>query len=147
MLMIRLQRVGRKNDPSFRVVVGDKRNAAKSGKFLDVVGYYDARRGEPQLNIDKIKKWMEKGAQVSGTVHNLLVDAKVIDGKKINVLPKKTVPVKPAEEVKSGTAAEVEGNKERIEPVASEAKTEEVKTEEAPTVSSEEGGNTTDTVA
>lgn len=130
--MIRLQRVGRKNDPSFRVVVGDKRNAAKSGKFLDIVGSYDARRGEPQLNADKIKHWMEKGAQVSGTVNNLLVKAKVIDGKKVNVLPKKTVPAKPVEEVKEAPKAAAPAAEEKKEEVpVAEEKIEEVK-EEAP---------------
>ncbi len=46
MLTIRLQRVGRKNDPSFRVVVTDSKHGPQSGKFLEVVGAYDARQGK-----------------------------------------------------------------------------------------------------
>src|SRR3989338_1269865 len=43
MLMIRLQRVGRRNDPSFRVVITDSRNSTKSGKFIEIVGNHDTR--------------------------------------------------------------------------------------------------------
>ena len=46
------------------------------------------------LKIDRIQHWLSMGAQASGTVHNLLVSHKVIDAKKVNVLPKKTAPVK-----------------------------------------------------
>ena len=93
MLKIRLQRVGRKHDPSFRVVVVDSRYAAKSGKALEILGTYNARFGEPTFKAERVKEWIGKGAQVSGTVTNLLIDAKIIDGKKVNVMPKKT-PIK-----------------------------------------------------
>ena len=98
MLMIRLQRVGRKNDPSFRVVVTDSRNATKSGKFIEIVGSYDARKGEPQLKAERIKYWISVGAKTSGTVHNLLVSSGIVAGAKINVsVPaKKEVTTKPA---------------------------------------------------
>lgn len=88
MLTIRLQRVGRKNDPSFRVVLTDKRNAAQSGKFLEIVGSYNARHGEPQLKAQRIQHWLSKGAQASDTVHNLLVGAKIVTGPKRDVAPK-----------------------------------------------------------
>lgn len=92
MLIIRLQRVGRKNDPSFRVVATDSRNAAKKNRrFLRVLGNYDPRRDHSQVDAEAIKELIKNGAQVSPTVHNLLINLKVIDGKKINVLPKKTV--------------------------------------------------------
>lgn len=97
MLKIRLQRVGRKNDPSFRVVVTESQNGPKSGKALEVVGSYDARHGKPQLKADKIKYWISKGAKVSDTVSNMLVKLKVIEGKTINNLPKMKVVEKPAE--------------------------------------------------
>lgn len=89
MLKIRLQRVGRKHDPSFRVVLVDSRRATKSGSFLEILGSYDARKGEPQLDSEKIKEWVSKGAQLSGTVHNLLVRKKIIKEKKVNVLSSK----------------------------------------------------------
>ena len=90
MLKIRLQRVGRKHEPSFRLVLTDSKNSTKSGKYLEVLGNYDARRGEKaEFKADKILYWMSKGAQVSSTVHNLLISKKIIEGKKVNVLPKK----------------------------------------------------------
>lgn len=95
MLKIRLQRVGRKNDPSFRVVVTDSKNGPQSGKFLEVLGSYNARFGKPQLNADRIKHWLAMGAGISDTVHNMLVKFKVVSGKTVNVLGQK--PVKPEE--------------------------------------------------
>ena len=94
MNIIRLQRRGRKNDPSFRVIVVDSKSAAKSGRYHEMVGSYDPRVDRIELKADRIKYWMDNGAQVSDTVHNLLVSQKIISAKKINVLPKKTAPVK-----------------------------------------------------
>jgi small subunit ribosomal protein S16 len=114
MLMIRLQRVGRKNEPVFRLVLTDSKNSTKSGKYLEVLGSYDPRNDNKieQFNIVKIKELMSKGAKLSDTVHNFLVSRKAIEGKKKNVLPKKT-PIKaeaPAEATKP-TAAPVEAPK------------------------------------
>jgi len=94
MLTIRLQRVGRKNEPAFRLVLTDSKNSAKSGKFKEILGSHNFRKDGTILQGEKIKYWISKGAQVSDTAHNLLVTNKVITGKKINVLPKKTVPKK-----------------------------------------------------
>jgi small subunit ribosomal protein S16 len=103
MLMVRLQRVGRKHEPVFRLVLTDSKNGPKSGKFLEILGNMDMRRSEKaEFKIDRVKYWMSKGAQLSDTVHNLLVGRKDIEGKKINVLPKKTpiISEKAPEEVK-----------------------------------------------
>ncbi len=106
MLSIRLQRVGRKNEPTFRVVLTDSKNGPKSGKSLEVLGSYDSRRGDKaDLKIDRIKHWMSHGAQASGTIHNLLVSKKVIDGKKVNVLPKKRPIKKEGEAAPAGAQA------------------------------------------
>lgn len=123
MLMIRLQRVGRKNVPTFRVVLTDSKNSTKSGRFTEILGSFDPRDDKSKLvDADRVKYWISKGAQLSGTLHNFLVHTKVIEGKKINVLPKKR-PIKKEEEVK----------KEEIKaaPVAAEspAVAEEVKVE------------------
>jgi small subunit ribosomal protein S16 len=91
MLKIRLQRIGRKNDPSFRAVLTDSKNATKSGKFLEIIGSYNPKIGEAKFNAERIKYWISKGAQVSDTMHNFLVHQKVIDGKKKNVLPRKKI--------------------------------------------------------
>lgn len=93
MLKIRLQRIGRKNDPSFRAVLTDSKNSTKSGKFLEILGTYNPKVKEDDkkksLDTERIKYWMSKGAKCSDTMHNFLIHDKVISGKKINVLPKK----------------------------------------------------------
>jgi small subunit ribosomal protein S16 len=99
MLKIRLQRIGRKNDPAFRVVLTDSKNAAKSGKFKEILGSYNLKSGEVVFKADRISYWMGNGAQVSDTVHNFLVKQKLIVGKKKNVLSKKS-PTKTRKELK-----------------------------------------------
>lgn len=108
MLNIRLQRVGRKNDPSFRVIVVDSKLKPKTGNFLEILGSYDARKGKPVIDVERAKYWLSKGAKASGTVHNLLVDLKAVSGKKVNVLSKKTPIVKevPVEAVAEKPVAE-----------------------------------------
>ena len=109
MLMIRLQRTGRKHEPTFRVVLTDSKNGPKSGKYLKNLGWYDSRlenSAAKQLDVEAIKSWMSKGAKLSLTLHNFLISQKVIDGKKLNALPKKTVQKKevvPAEAAKTAT--------------------------------------------
>lgn len=122
MLTIRLQRRGRKNDPSFRVILVEAKRAAKTGNFQEVLGSYDARTSRIALEGDRIKHWMSQGVTVSDTVHNLLVSNKIIEGKKINVLPRKSPPAK--EEVAAEAVAPVAA--------ATEAPAEEVK--ESPVV-------------
>lgn len=107
MLAIRLQRVGRKNDPSFRVIVADSKRKPKTGNVLEVLGSYNARMGKPVINTERATYWMSVGAKASGTVHNLLVDLKAVSGKKINVLGKKTPIVKEAPAVEAKTAPAV----------------------------------------
>lgn len=136
MLMIRLQRVGKKNEPTFRVVLTDSKNGPKSGKFLEVLGSYDARdKNESKVNADRVKELIANGAQLSDTVHNFLINKGVIKGKKINSLPKKS-PIKkegeeevvaaptekpanieesPVEEVKEEVPAEEEAPSEKVE--------------------------------
>jgi small subunit ribosomal protein S16 len=81
------------HEPTFRIVLTDSKFGPKSGKAVEVLGSYDARRGKGTNQVDgeKVKYWISKGAQVSETVHNFLVDQKVLTGKKINVLPKNKI--------------------------------------------------------
>lgn len=105
MLIIRLQRTGRKHEPTFRLVVTDSKNSTKSGRYLDVVGSYDPRQKDKTiLDTDKIKHYISKGAKLSDTLHNMFVSKKIITGKKINVLPKKTVPKKEEEAAPAAAA-------------------------------------------
>ncbi len=100
MLVIRFQRIGRKNDPAFRAVVTDSKNATKSGKFLEIVGNYNPKSGQTAFNTERVTHWIKQGAQVSPTLHNFLVKEKIIEGKMKNVLSKKT-PTKSRKELKA----------------------------------------------
>jgi small subunit ribosomal protein S16 len=90
MLMMRLQRVGRKNDPSYRIVVTDKRTGPKSNKNVDLLGSYNPKLGHVQIDGEKAKHWLSMGVQPSVTLHNILVSQKIVEGKKINALSKKS---------------------------------------------------------
>ena len=116
MLKIRLQRVARKHIPIFRVVLTDSKNSTKSGKFKEVLGSFNLVSDEKKVNAERIKYWISKGAKPSGTVHNYLVNERIISGKKINVLPKRR-PIKPAPSADEGK----EGPKAEVTPSASPA--------------------------
>lgn len=141
MLMIRLQRVGKKNEPTFRIVVTDSKNSTKSGRFLEVIGSYDSReKNETKVDADRVKHWMGNGAQLSDTLHNLFITMGVIEGKKINVLPKKSPIVKEVEEgaekAKPEAVAPAEGDDAAAPATDAEAPAEEVAApaEETPAV-------------
>lgn len=88
MLRIRLQRVGRKHEPTFRVVLTDSRNSTKSGRFLEVLGSYDPRgKREVAFKKERVLHWLSFGAKATGTVYNLLVAHGVVAGKKVHVSP------------------------------------------------------------
>jgi len=66
-------RFDRKKRPFYRVVAADSR-APRDGKFLEILGYYDPLK-EPfefKVNEEKVKKWLEKGAEPTETVRALL---------------------------------------------------------------------------
>ena len=112
MIVIRLTRVGKKKQPSYRLVVQEKQRDPW-GKALDIVGFYDPRTKPKtiKLNEERINFWLGKGAQASPTVHNLLVDAKVVKGEKLKATKGSGKGVK-AEEVKTEGAAPAEEKKE-----------------------------------
>lgn len=96
MLKIRMQRTGRTNDPSFRVVVAEHTSSPKTGKFVEKVGTYNPKSKQRSLNAERIKYWLSVGAKASPTIHNMLISQGVIEGKKINILPKYKEPTEAA---------------------------------------------------
>lgn len=89
MLVIRLTRIGKKNQPAYRVVLADKKKAVK-GKFQEILGNYNPRLKTKVLKAERIKYWLSKGAQPSATIHNMLVSEKIIDAAKVKAWrPKK----------------------------------------------------------
>lgn len=94
MLMIRLARRGKTNRPFYRVIVSEKSKDTFADS-LEILGTVDpiAKPKAVTLNKERIQYWISKGAQASPTMHNILIDQGVIEGKKI----KKIVPVKKEE--------------------------------------------------
>ena len=129
MLMMRLQRVGRKNDASFRIVVTDKRTGPKSDRHIDRLGSYNPKMNQVQLDAAKAKEWLSKGVQPSDTVHNILISQKVIEGKKKNVLPKKSPII---DEAKLKAEAEAKAKAEADAKAKAEAEAAAAATAEAP---------------
>ena len=85
MLTIRLTRRGKKNQPFFRVVVIDKRRSSKGGRAVEDLGYVNPLTKKRSLNKERVLYWLSKGVQPSATIHNLLVQEKIIDAKKIHL--------------------------------------------------------------
>jgi small subunit ribosomal protein S16 len=75
MVVIRLARGGANKRPFFSLVVADSRRSAK-GKFIERVGFYDpkapAGRESLRVNVERLKHWQGKGAQLSATVQRLV---------------------------------------------------------------------------
>ena len=70
---IRLTRVGSRNDPVWRVVAADKRSP-RDGRFIEVLGHYNPQTDPSTIELkeDRIRSWLERGAQPSNTVKRLL---------------------------------------------------------------------------
>src|ERR1700722_2191093 len=133
MLKIRMQRIGRINQASYRIVVTEHTASPKAGKFVEKLGTYHPRTKVRTLNEERVKYWISVGAQPSATMHNMLVSAGVTSGKKINVLPAYKAPEKPATEGSASGAEEAtptaEAPTESVAEAAAEAPVEEAKTE------------------
>ncbi|MEE8374268.1 MAG: 30S ribosomal protein S16 [Dehalococcoidia bacterium] len=80
MVKIRLQRVGKKKKPSYRVVVADSR-APRDGSFIEIIGHYDPLTDPATVVIqeEKALKWLRQGAQPTETVASLLNKAGITD--------------------------------------------------------------------
>jgi len=135
MLKIRLQRTGRKNVPTFRIVLTDSKNSTKSGKFIEVLGNHDPRGDKGEVKADRVKHWMSQGAQLTGTLHNLFIKKGIIKGEKVNKLPKNTPPKKEPEVVEQSSLPGKEEAPVVEEVVAKAPAVEEVVAEVAPEVS------------
>jgi small subunit ribosomal protein S16 len=72
MVKIRLRRMGRRNKPSYRVVVADS-HSPRDGKFIDIIGHYNPLTDPPTISIDgeKALKWLGYGAQPTDKVRSL----------------------------------------------------------------------------
>jgi len=123
MLVIRLQRLGKKKQPTYRVVVSEKTKDTQANS-LEILGHYNPVFSSKKLELkeDRIKYWLSKGAQASGTVHNLLIKAGVVSGDK-----KKSVAITNKRKVKMGEKVEAVKAAEEKKKAVAKAKEDEAK--------------------
>lgn len=120
--MIRLQRIGKRGQAYFRVVIAEHTKKTQ-GEYLELLGNYDPHLKKFKANLERIEYWISKGAQVTPTVNNLLVNYKVWDKPKVQSW-------KPKVKAKSDTPAPVSASQ------ATPAPTKEESVAEAPVAES-----------
>ncbi|MFH0856393.1 MAG: 30S ribosomal protein S16 [bacterium] len=103
MLTFKLERMGKKNKPTFRLIITEKEKDPYD-KSLEILGNYNPQTKEAVLKEDRIKHWLSKGAQATTTVQNLLISKGLMEGKKVKVysLTKKRHEKMKAEKEKAG---------------------------------------------
>jgi len=110
MLKIKLRPVGKKHQRSFRIVVQEAREKLK-GKFVEDLGWWNPHFDKFEIKKERVLYWLKQGAQPTDTCYNLLVEAKVIEGKKRPVHKSK----KKKEEVEESQKEEVKSEGEQKE--------------------------------
>lgn len=149
--MIRFQRIGRKNDAAFRMAVLEKTAGPKAGKYVDLVGTYNPKTKEMTVKKEAIEGWIAKGAQVSPSLMNLLINKGVVEGKKVSTISKtkleknvakrkaeeEAAAAKIAEEAKAAEEAAAAAAATPEEPVEDVAPAEETPAEETAAVEEE----------
>ena len=107
MLIIRLQRTGKKNQADFRIVLAEK-TAPVEKKFAEVLGTYNPRKKTFVVKQDRVKYWLDQHVALTPTVNNLFVTHGVLSGSKVKAfsVPKKPAPAAAAEGKPAEPAAE-----------------------------------------
>ena len=77
MLKLRLKKIGRKRQPSYRIIIITN-TSRRDGKAIDEVGYYNPITKEISFNSEKIIEWLKNGVQPTDTVKRLLQKAKIL---------------------------------------------------------------------
>lgn len=140
MLVIRMQRTGRKGHAMFRVVVQDSRRTPTSGKVVATLGSYDPHAKTVTLNKASAQSYLDHGAQPSERVASLLKKEGIklpgwvsLSGKKAGTLrnPDKLRRNRPAEEAAPEAPAAAEAAEPAAEPAEAEAAPETTETSEA----------------
>jgi small subunit ribosomal protein S16 len=78
---MRFQRIGKKGQAYFRIVVTEHTKKPQ-GEFLELLGSYDPHKKDLKVKKERIEYWMSKGVQLSPTVNNLLINKKIISAEK-----------------------------------------------------------------
>lgn len=80
MIKLRLKRYGKKREVSYRIVAINSRDR-RDGRPIAEVGFYNPRTDETRLDVPAIESWLQKGAQPTETVRNILTKANVLEQK------------------------------------------------------------------
>lgn len=131
MLRIRLRRVGKRGQAYYRVVVADQR-FPRDGRFLELLGAYDPHATPPTSNLDadRARHWLSKGAQPSEAAEKILRRAGILNGAAVADAPT-------AAEAEAEAAAPAEAEAEAAEEASAESEAEAEATDEAPAEASE----------
>ncbi len=80
MVRIRLRRQGKRNQPSYRIVVADAR-APRDGRFIEIIGFYNPRTDPPtmKVNEERARYWLSVGAQPTEPVARILRKVGVLE--------------------------------------------------------------------
>lgn len=127
---IRLRRMGARNKPFYRLVVADSRFAT-TGRYLEVLGWYDPKKAEKNFSIkvDRVDYWLGTGAQMSSTAKSLIKKARAGEGVEPGAAP---------EAKKVDTQALLDAVPETVEAPVVEEVVEEVAEEAAAEAPAEE---------
>lgn len=140
MLTIRLQRIGKKGQPSYRLVVAERRSKVGAPPTEDL-GAYNPFTKQASFKADRVNHWIGVGASPTITVHNLLVKNGVIDAPKRRVHIKQAVAKVAEPEAEAPAAKSDEAPAEaKAEVVAEEVPAEPVKEETQEPVPAEAAG-------
>ena len=147
MLKIRMSRGGAKKRPVYKIVIADSRKP-RDGRFIEKVGFFNPllpkdKKERLNLDVDRIKYWLEKGAKPSDRIARFLGEANIIPKPAQRNNPNKAKPKKKAQErlaaaeeakkaAEEAVKAEAEKPAEPTSAPANEAPAEETKSEEKP---------------
>jgi small subunit ribosomal protein S16 len=152
-LKIRLSRGGSKKRPFYRIVVAEAA-APRDGRYVERVGHYNPmvpkeHENRLSVNSDRVKFWMNKGAQPTDRVHKLLALADILKAPEIREQPKKSAVGKKRAERESEAADAAAADAAAAEAQVEEAPVEEAPAEEAPAeeAMAEEASSAEDTSA
>jgi small subunit ribosomal protein S16 len=138
MLKIRLARVGKKKQPTYRVVVADAR-APRDGKYVEIIGQYNPRTEPNTFVIDeeKARDWLKKGAQPTERIHKLFATVGILEP--LVFPPPKPKPApQAAAPARSAAAAPAAAATAVAEPEAEAEETSTAEAEEAPAAEAED---------
>jgi len=139
MLTLRFQRQGKKRDFIFRIVAVDSKVAINSGKSKEILGWWDPRINKFELKKERILHWISQGAQPSDSCYNLLVRAKIVEGKKRPItIRKKKVKAEAGEKTAQAPVVEEKPTEEKPEGKVEEKAVEETQDEVKPEEKKEE---------